>query len=87
MLEETLDLPVTDDITWQDFVKLSKVKDLLLLNPTMRLHDVTPDGMPSWFTDEQILLITLEHQGIRKRQNQSGATVYEDLESSDLEEA
>ena len=86
MLEETLDLPVTDDITWQDFVKLSRVKDLLLMNPTMRLHDVTPDGMPSWYTDDQLLQITLHHQGIRKRQNQSGATVYEDLESSDLEE-
>jgi hypothetical protein len=88
MLEETLDLPVSDDISWQDFTQLTKVKNLLLLNPTMKLHDVTPDGMPSWYTDEQLLRITLNYQGIRKTQNTRGATVYEDmaLESTDLEE-
>lgn len=86
MLEETVDLPVEDSITWQDFSQLAKVKDLLLLNPTMRLHDVTPDGMPSWYTDDQLLRIMLHHQGIRKTQNDSGATVYEDLDSSDVEE-
>jgi hypothetical protein len=84
--EHTLDLPVTDDITWQDFVKLSRVKDLLLMNPTMRLHDVTPDGMPSWYTDDQLLQITLHHQGIRKTQGATGVTVYEDLESNEVEE-
>ena len=86
MLEETLDLPVEDSITWQDFTQLRKVRDLLLLNPTMRLHDVTPDGMPNWYTDDQLLRITLHHQGIRKTQGATGVTVYEDLESSDHEE-
>ena len=86
MLEETVDLPVEDSISWHDFSQLSKVKHLLLMNPTMRLHDVTPDGMPSWYTDEQILRITLQHQGLRKSQKDTGATVYEDLDSSELEE-
>jgi hypothetical protein len=80
MLEQTVDLPVEDSITWHDFTQLSKVKDLLLLNPSMTLWDVTPDGVPDRYTEEQILRITLQHQGLRKSQAQSGATVYQDLE-------
>ena len=80
MLEQTLDLPVEDSISWHDFSQLSRVKDLLLLNPTMRLHDVTPDGMPDWYTDEQLLRIQLQHQGLRKSQADTGVTIYEDLE-------
>ena len=85
LLEHTVNLPVEDTITWHDFVQLSAVREVMMLNPTCELVDVTPDGMPDWFTDDQLLQITLNHQGIRKRQNQSGATVYEDLESSDLD--
>jgi hypothetical protein len=58
MLEHTMDLPVTPEITWDDFVQQRAVKDLLLENPTMWLQDVTPDGMPDKFTDEQELEIT-----------------------------
>ena len=56
MTEHTLDLPVTPEITWHDFERLEQVQNLLLMNPTMRLHDVTPDGMPDWFTDEEQML-------------------------------
>jgi hypothetical protein len=54
MLEETLDLPVSDDISWQDFAQLSAVKNLLLLNPSMQLIDITPWDMPASFTDEEM---------------------------------
>lgn len=54
--EHTLDLPVTPEITWHDFERLELVQNLLLMNPTMTLHDVTPDGMPDWFTDEEQML-------------------------------
>lgn len=63
MLEQTLDLPVTPEITWQDFEQLTPVRELLLLNPTMRLHDVTPDGMPDWFTDDDQMRIQQQHMG------------------------
>jgi len=55
MLEQALDLPVTPEITWDDFVQQRAVKDLLLKNPTMWLQDVTPHGMPDKFTDEEQL--------------------------------
>jgi hypothetical protein len=55
MTEHDLDLPVTPEITYYDFERLKEVKELLLMNPTMRLHDVTPDGMPDWFTDEEMM--------------------------------
>jgi len=41
--EFTLDLPVDPEITWQDFVALRSVKDLLLANPNYTLLDVTPE--------------------------------------------
>jgi hypothetical protein len=86
MLEESLDLPVSDDISWQDFTQLSKVKDLLLLNPSMTLLDVTPDGMPSWYTDEQLLTLTLTNMGQRKTRGSKGEPVYEDLDQDELED-
>jgi hypothetical protein len=55
MQEHDLDLPVTPEITYHDFLNLKEVKELLLLNPTMSLQDVTPDGMPDRFTDEEIM--------------------------------
>ena len=63
MLEHTVDLPVTPEISWPDFEQLTPVKDLLLQNPSMRLHDVTPDGIPSWFTDEEWMTIQQNHMG------------------------
>ena len=66
MLEYTLDLPVTPEITWQDFESLTPVRELLLLNPTMCLQDVTPDGMPDQFTDDEQMTIQQGHMGSSK---------------------
>jgi hypothetical protein len=55
MQEHDLDLPVTPEITYYDFERLKEVKELLLLNPTMQLQDVTPHGMPDRFTDEEMM--------------------------------
>jgi len=41
MLEETVTLPVSDDISWQDFVQLAAVKNILLINPSMQLVDIS----------------------------------------------
>ena len=80
ILEETVDLAVTDDIKWHDFEQLAEVRLLLMRNPTMKLLDVTPDGMPSWYTDEQILTLTMKNMGQRKRLGSRGEPVYEDIE-------
>ena len=56
MQEHSLDLPVTPEITYYYFERLELVKDLLLMNPTMQLLDVTPEGMSDWFSDEQLLI-------------------------------
>jgi hypothetical protein len=56
MSEHVLELPVTPEIKWHDFESLEQVQELLLLNPTMRLQDVTPEGMPDWFTDEEQMI-------------------------------
>jgi hypothetical protein len=55
MSEHTLDLPVSPETTYYDFERLPQVRELMLLNPTMTLHDVTPDGMPDRYTDEEIM--------------------------------
>ena len=61
MLESTLDLPVEDTISWQDFVQLRLVRDLVLANPTMQIIDITPQGMADSFTQEQQRLINAEN--------------------------
>jgi hypothetical protein len=78
MLEETLDLPVEDSITWADFVQLRLVKDLILTNPSMQIIDITPQGMPDTFTSEQMLANSLKQQGLRKGQNVLGQTTYQE---------
>jgi hypothetical protein len=78
MLEETLDLPVEDTISWHDFVQLRLVRDLLLSNPSMEIIDITPAGMPNSYSAEQQLINTLRHQGLRKGQNAMGQTSYEE---------
>ena len=80
--EETLSLPVSAEIAWEDFICLFDVKNLLLEHPTMWLQDVTPDGMPDRFTDEQHLRNQLEHQGIRKTFNNQGAPRYEEVDNT-----
>lgn len=55
MQEHDLDLPVTPEITYHEFLGIKEVKELLIMNPTMQLQDVTPEGMPDWFSDEEFL--------------------------------
>ena len=74
--EHTLHLPVLDSITWDEFMRLELVQDLLLLNPTLSIIDVSPEGMPDRFTDAQAMAHQLEHQGLRKGVSAKGAPVY-----------
>jgi hypothetical protein len=83
MSEHTLQLPVSSDIQWHDFVALSQVKNLLLMNPTMTILDVTPEGMSDRFTDEQMMANQLAAMGIKTTKNQKGITVYESDSDSD----
>jgi len=76
--EETLELPVSDDITWQDFVQLTLVKNLLLTFPSMQLVDITPQDMPDRFTEADIMRIQLSHQGLRKQVSDLGSS-YEEI--------
>jgi len=48
--EHTLDLPVNEEISWQDFVQLSPVRQL-----PGQVIDITPDGMPNQYTDPEQL--------------------------------
>jgi hypothetical protein len=84
MVEETLDLPVDDTIQWEDFVQLRGVRECLLLHPTMKLIDVTPDGMPDWFSDEEKMTRQLANMGLRKSTTDRGAPQYEDIDQDDL---
>lgn len=78
MLEETVTLPVSDDISWQDFVQLAAVKNILLINPSMQLVDVSPEGMPDRFSEGDIMRIQLSHQGLRKQVSDLGSS-YEEI--------
>jgi hypothetical protein len=51
----TIDVDCDALSTWSAFAQQQPVKQLLLLHPNQTLYDVTPDGMPDWFTDEQEL--------------------------------
>jgi hypothetical protein len=81
MLEHCLVLPITDQATWDEFMSMRAVKELLLLNPTMRIIDVTPDGMPDRYTDEQQLTNQLSNMGIKRSRNLKGVSVYESEDS------
>jgi hypothetical protein len=85
MLEETLTLPITDQATWDEFKSLAAVKNLLLLNPTMTILDVTPDGMPDRFTDEQQLTNQLTAMGIKRSRNLKGVSEYETIDSDSVD--
>lgn len=75
--EETLDLPVSDDISWQDFVQLTLVKNLLLSAPSMQLIDITPEGMPDRFSEGDLMRIQLGYQGLRKQVTELGSSYLE----------
>lgn len=57
----TLDLPLEDTDSLNAFEQHPQVKALGL--PVI---DITPDGMPDRYTDEEQMTITLRHQGIRR---------------------
>jgi hypothetical protein len=61
MQEHTLDLPVEPEITWQDFVNLAEVRELRLQDPSMWLQDVTPQGMPDSYSEEDWFLLQRQH--------------------------
>jgi hypothetical protein len=42
--------------------------------------------MPSWYTDEQLLTLTLTNMGQRKTRGSKGEPVYEDLDQDELED-
>lgn len=79
-MEETLDLPVEPTISWSDFVSLSAVRELTLLNPHMTVCDVSPWDMPASFTDEQMKTIQLSNMGLRRNQVEGYAPKYVDLD-------
>jgi hypothetical protein len=60
--------------TWSAFEQQQPVKQLLHLHPNQTLYDVTPDGMPDWFTDEQELSNQRAHMGPSRQ------TIPEDLD-------
>ena len=80
MLEHTLDLACTDEATWAEFMQQAKVKDLMLMNPTMTILDVTPEGMPDWFSDAEQQSRQLANMGLKKTQAIGHAPEYEDIE-------
>jgi hypothetical protein len=61
------------------------VKELLLMNPTMSIIDVTPEGMPDRFTDEQQLTNQLTTMGIKRSRNEKGVSVYEEDSEMDID--
>ena len=80
MTEQSLDLPCTDEARYEEFMQLEAVKDLLLMNPTMTILDVTPDGMPDWFSDGDMMDSQLRNCGIKAIREPNKQTVYEDIE-------
>lgn len=79
MLEQSLDLPITDDARYEEFMSMRAVKELLLMNPTMTILDVTPDGMPDSFTDAEMQTRQLTNLGIKAVREPFKQTVYEEL--------
>ena len=79
MLEHSLDLACTDGATWAEFIALPAVKDLQLMNPTMKILDVTPDGMPDWFSDAEQQSRQLANMGMKKTQVVGYAPEYQEL--------
>ena len=80
IIEESMDLPVNDTANWAEFMSMSAIKELLLMNPTMTIVDVTPDGMPDWFTDEEKMTRQLANMGIKKTLNAKGVSEYADID-------
>ena len=72
--EVTLDLPISPEATWLQFCSLPEVVSL------GKILDVTPDGMPDRFTDEEALNRQLANMGYKKSRKDNGQPVYEELD-------
>ena len=85
IIEESLDLPVDDTAQYNEFIALPAVRELMLMNPTMTIIDVTPDGMPDTFSDEERMRRQLTNMGIKKSRNEKGAPEYSDIDDEEEE--
>lgn len=71
----TLDLPIQDTATWEDFENLSAVRAL-----GHKVLDVTPVGMPDRFTDEEMLTNQLTRFGIKRTRRADGLSEYGEID-------
>jgi len=72
--EVTLTLPITPEATWLQFCSLPEVQFL------GAIQDVTPEGMPVRFTDEEALMRQLANMGYKKSRKDNGQPVYEEID-------
>jgi hypothetical protein len=73
----SLELPIKDTATWEEFVSLAAVEAL-----GHDVIDITPDGMPDRWNDGEALLMQLGHMGLKKTQTLEGTIHYEDIDDS-----
>jgi len=71
--EVTLTLPITPEATWLQFCSLPEVRTL------GAIQDVTPEGMPVRFTDEEALMRQLANMGYKKSRKLNGQPLYEEI--------
>jgi len=50
--EHTLDLPITDEATWETALALPQVRQLVL--DDWQVLDISPDGMTNYATEEEM---------------------------------
>lgn len=60
-ITHTLDLPLEETDSLEAFEQHPEIRAL-----GQPILDITPDGMPDRFTDEEMMTILLRHQGIRR---------------------
>jgi len=53
--EHTMDLPITDQATWDVAMALPEIKNLLK-NYDGQILDISPDGMKNYATEEEMRL-------------------------------
>jgi hypothetical protein len=75
--EVTLDLPISPEATWLQFCSLPEVK---ILGP---LLDITPDGMPDRWTEDEWMIMTIRNMGYKKSRKDNGQPLYEEIDEVD----
>jgi len=73
-VETTLDLQISPEATWLQFCSLPEVE---ILGPIL---DITPDGMPDKYTDEELLTLTIRNMGYKKSRKDTGTSLYEEID-------